>query len=504
MFRIIYLLLFCIVLLSNAASQAQTISVNNSPNLPIVKEKSFLGYVYNDSTNIYLLSADLNIWTGKHTLFLEKFDPKWKVIAQKSIEVGRDDESYTNFYYADNGFTILSTLSDRKNEKVKFLFKRTDMSGKVGETNVIEIPYDPKKLKPTISSSVSKDHSKALCFVTLGAPVTQNLSFEFAVSDGAGKNIWGKKVDLPYKKKDISLEKTFVDNDGNVYFIVKVGLTDKEKPQGMRGAEAFRYELHRYAEDDTAPNITKLDLKGKGIQFYGLKEVDGMVCMAAFCTNLVDPNKNNPSILSLRMSCETGEITSNGIYQMTDEDITKLKYTKEAFATNTFVIDNVDLLPNGNMLISMENFYTVQQKNGDVYTTSYIAEDIFNFYVAPDGKLVAQNRIPKMQSGDSRGRSTMSYRVFSQPNGDNFLFFNSNSGHLKAATNNGELGKATNGNIIACLKMSPDGTLVSGTLPATLLKKTLIMYYTYQISDTQFFFHSTENSTQTFGIITIE
>lgn len=225
----------------------------------------------------------------------------------------------------------------------------------------------------------------------------------FHVFDDKMKKVWGNEFTMPYSDFFMDVIDFSIDAEANAYMLIKIFNSKDRKHDQKDGTAGYHYEILKFKDGSTEPEIFKLDPENRFLKDALIMEINGNEMLFA-CTY---GNKYwyGEEGLFLSVLGRDGKITKfgKGFYEFPDEELKKhvskseLKdmektneYTNSPSKLHDLIVDK-----DGNIFISGEGAYTTLTPSGT--STNYYFTDIFTAKISAAGELDWFRRIPKKQ-----------------------------------------------------------------------------------------------------------
>lgn len=254
---------------------------------------------------------------------------------------------------------------------------------------------------------------------------------------------------MPYTERRMDNLDYQVDNQGNLYVLVKVFNDDSYDEKSKKKDEEANYhiELFLIKSGSTKIEISKFENKDKFINKLWLFDTDKdfLVCAGFYSNGHVDSYKNgaytdkkndfndSEGIVTLKIKPDGtiydqtfNEIPTEVLNQYETEKTKKRNEKKERNGEGAQFSDlemtNLVINKDGSIVIIGEQIFTVQRgsSSGRTYFTYHYC-DILVSKINPDGKIDWMKRIPKNQKGNF-GLGGMSFNYFNTNNSHYFVY----------------------------------------------------------------------------------
>lgn len=210
-------------------------------NIPLGKKD---GYLYNLRCDNKGSFAKINV-----TAYLEKYDQNLTRVSNVELKNGQKDFDFNFAYVLNELLHIVSIDYDKKTKRKNLNFSTYDESGKpVGKiiTTALRIQFQKNRQNFPLNIELSNDSSLMMVTQEITLNQDENVEIYYAVLDASSYEVIRKdKIQLGYVAERINLQKSYVDNEGNCYFIVTI---DDEKVKGTKKSH-LSYSTHLIVVD---------------------------------------------------------------------------------------------------------------------------------------------------------------------------------------------------------------------------------------------------------------
>lgn len=255
-----------------------------------------------------------------------------------------------------------------------------------------------------------------------------------AAFDGNLNEISNREVKMPYTERRMNNLDYQLDNNGNLYLLVKVFHDDSNDDKKKKKDVVANYHLELFLIKNGSDKIeiTKFENKDKFITKLWIFDSpkDFLVC-GGFYSNGKGDLDDSDGIMSFKID-KTGKIYNEvyhdiplSILNQYESNRTKKKNEKKDKKGDEAKFSNLELKnlfvnEDGSLVLvgeqSFKKIEVSQSMNGGARTKiTYHYNDILITKIGADGSLKWMNKIPKMQKG-SRGQGGMSYKYFNANN----------------------------------------------------------------------------------------
>jgi hypothetical protein len=294
---------------------------------------------------------------------------------------------------------------------------------------------DPEKLleAPFVGGSAgwfggvySYDSTKFLSVYEVPTKNKENQKYSFHVYNIEDMSlVFEKDVELPFMDKDVELVRYDVDNDGNVYGLMKI----KEKKQ--KGDSQANYKFTIYTFTKESDEILEYDFKNTlGKDIYINSIILQVKNNTIYCSGFYGKNSpyNISGVFSIRLNSQNGEEMAKDFYEFSDEFIAEFYSDKEVdkadkkgkeLELKRFVLDYFKVQDDGSAIVIGEQFYTYTVYIGRNSYTYFVHNDVIVTKIDPNGVILWSAKIPK-KSQNLNATGHLSYHFYQK--GENLYF----------------------------------------------------------------------------------
>ena len=331
---------------------------------------------------------------------------------------------------------------DRDNDRHVLIRETFDKGSfqllKEESVELMDVPYSAILLrtKKIFSHRLSPDSSKVLVFARSSFERNEFEDYKFIVFDQQLKNIWSKKVSVPYLDKHYVSEEFQVDNMGNVY---QLGTMKRlEKPENVN----YKYELFIYKQEAKTPD--KFEFNSKGNFFTKMKtaiDQDNNIICAGFYSK--ENSLDKDGAFYIRMNPQTKQILSSSFKEFDIDFITlyekRAKQRKDnrkeekgkSVELEDYYFQQLVLRENGQALLIGEKRYITHSSGGpqSPSSTSYHYDEILVISIDTKGDISWYKKISKRETA-SVEEYYSSYAILVN-NSNQYFLFNDNEKNLQ-------------------------------------------------------------------------
>jgi hypothetical protein len=344
--------------------------------------------------------------TSMNQITLQKCNLNGELIKTTELKFpspeGKEND-FVNFVRAKDQFYLFSSYYNKKSDVNSAYFTQINNSGEMEKNTYLidKIDASKKYNSGSYSVCVSKDTSKILFYHNDPYEKKEPESFNLQVYNNGMQKLWEKKISLPYKDKDVSIESFTVSNNGMVYVLARYqeGLRDK-----VKGLPNYRYFILRYGKSESNSKQYDVSLGENFIASitFDLDPKMNFICAGFYSAN----NKSTISgVFYLRLDGQTGEVNKKNTKVFDEDALAKFESKSKANrgkALKNYTIRNPIIRDDGGMVLMGEQYYwyveTTQSSNGMTYsTTHFFYNNILAANINPNGGIDWITAIPKYQ-----------------------------------------------------------------------------------------------------------
>lgn len=418
-------------------SHAQNITYKFNDPFKLPKGHKDVGFFGSEKDGFVQLSFDRG-----SDLVSQKINPDdYKILGEEKMDVSALPNNFMNEVFVTlkgNSYWFYS-IFEKESEKEILMAKKVDLKTntfsseiKTLESNRLRGTMVPAglyqmQIKDKYDFFPSADSSKLLVKYVL----KERAKFEkdgIFVFGSDLKPIWGKEVEMPYPDKLMDIYGYHVDNDANVYFLIKVYYED-QKERKKENQPYYYYEVLKLAKNAEAFQKIKLNFDNKYIRSIKIVEDQAKnVVVAGYYSNMENQfDKSqimNGDFLSFKKSVDgvflqklndAGgyENIGKGFYEFKIDVITayekdavlkdkEYKEDKDDAEIDYLDLDYVKFDEQGNVTIVGEQYHAkyreIRNQQMQVKTRiNHYLEDIVAIKISSDNTIKWVVKIPKNQ-----------------------------------------------------------------------------------------------------------
>lgn len=224
--------------------------------------------------------------------YLQRFDdltllPQYS--KEIELETKRGDKSleYQVMQKLGRSPVLFASYYNRERDKIELYGRIYNTEGEAvsKEEKIAQFPASRKNDMQSLQFVPSKDGASMLTFYSEPADkqANENISFHYFNSDLIA--LWERQIEFPYKNRNFRIHKAQVDENGQVYLLVKIFLEKEERDE--KNIPPFRYSLVTFSGDSSAVEDYELVLGNKFITDIDMHMLnDNKVICSGFYSNL--------------------------------------------------------------------------------------------------------------------------------------------------------------------------------------------------------------------------
>lgn len=438
----IILLIFCVFQQSFAGGIDIEIQLTETPYKSGGKNGNSFEYIIGETESEYLalrgtiafFSYDYKIARyDKSTMNLLEVKP---LFPKDYIKKGGIKPTYSwgINQYADMFYYIFGYKS-QKDDNITVYFQKLDAEGNTdGEPNQLVQADFLKGKAGYFNGSYSYDSSKFLSVYEVPTKGKENQQYSFNVFNISDLSVVNQKeVELPFMDKDVTLIEYDVDNEGNVYGLVKIF----DKPEkGSKEKANYIYRIYGFMKG--SEDVIEFDFENNTDKDVFLNSIilrirNGVIYCSGFWGK---KNAYNISgIYSLRLDAKNGSELAKDFYEFDDEFIKEFYTEKQAEKADKkgkelelaqIKMDHFVINDDGTAFVVGEQSYEyevcVTTRNGTYCYWVYVRNDVIASKIDANGKILWATKIPK-KSQYKNGVGPMSYHLQVKGNELYFIYY---------------------------------------------------------------------------------
>lgn len=394
----------------NALAQQPVVEISNPSRLPPKTGKFRIMGKNNDGIVVRLFGADEDV--------VDVYDEQLKLVTAKDIEFKNQVGLSQYMILNKNGAVIFYLWQDKK-YSVLYAQPVNSKFIEEGKPIVIDTIYDRRDLvAANLRYKSSFDQSKLLIYYPYftGQRIT---SIKFIGIEHSLQMLYNKTIPFNHDEKDLEESRSFIDNNGNCYFIIKTS----EEPAGAV------YSVSRIGTDG---NFTTFNIASQKTLFgeadFDVDNKNGTLVMCAFYNDLKSSGEQvaNGFMYAVFDPVKGTRLKAN--YTLFPKDflqtLTGRQWTDEG-KLYTFTIKKTELRNDGGILIIAESLIKDSreipnnvgiQPGFNTYRTSvlYQFNDIIAFSLNPEGQIDWHAVLRKKQASEDDNGVYSSFMVVNE------------------------------------------------------------------------------------------
>ncbi len=403
-----------------------------------VEDLSFFG---NDRNGI------IDVYSNDAKLTIVRFDPKTlKSKGEKTIEIPDASKNFNSEAAVSLNGNCYWIHSDwnRGDQKELLAYNKIDVEKGAlipGSNNIVEagrmvadmIPagiYQSKAVNK-YGFTFSRDNKKMLVSYRLmpekgSDKKTFNKAGLYVFDENMNK-IWGTEFMLPYTEKVIKGGDYTLDNDGNVYMLIKLYNSGSRDEENKEKKPDYHYEVVKFTKDSKQVIQAVVPAGDNFINDAQLQlnERNEIFIAATYSKKYQNGNSDGIFLAVLDQQDKVGQF-KNGFYPFPVTELLKFETpaAKEKMAKNndysvrSLLVRQVSAETDGSTVIACEQYQNASNPQSSFI--HYLYDNVFVTKIAADGKLEWCRKIPKKQEGLIS--NTLSYKMIKDNTGYYLLY----------------------------------------------------------------------------------
>jgi|GEM_PF-4032629 len=345
--------------------------------------------------------------------------------------------SYDGVYQLGSRFMLLCSNKDNKDKKVsayaQYLDDEAGLDGDPIEMENVDIGKNERF--GSFNFEFSADSTKLLVYYAKNTKKKEKPGYRFHIYDSQLEKLGEKDIELPFPDKEIDIYDVDVDNDGNVYALVKIKEGEK-----VKGKTIYVFKIYKFAFDED--EVEEFDVEaqnGKGYVSDMVMDVnEHLICTGFYGTS---SSTAVTGTFFFKYDRETGDELVADLQEF-DRDFLEEFYSEKQLekadkkgkdlTVPSMVFRDLIYNTDGSCMLIGEQYYMQQV----CYTTSrgttcyyiYNYNDIVVVKISADGDIIWTKKIPK-KSSDTQNGFYLSYGMLLQ-NDKLVFYFNDNPKNL--------------------------------------------------------------------------
>jgi hypothetical protein len=330
----------------------------------------------------------------------------------KDPQIDGHDASWFKRYFRGEEITSIYAYYDRKEDKNTIYGKITNRENKsiVKEKVLVSFNASKKKYIGTVGIATSEDKSKYLIFREPTDKKNAQETIEMWLYDDQLEKVFKKKLKFPYKNKQFIVQDYLVTNSGKVVIIAFY--------EGIKD-EGSSFKVFGVSEDNEELDEIKIIPKGKQLSsaFGWVLDSGKSIVFTGFFRD-DKKNKGATGIYYVKINANAWEEEVTKFSKISEQDLSKIfvganasekakkkakKIINKGYGVNNILLKELFYDAEGNIKIVTQVEYMVQTCTTDPKTGrqtcyyTYYNQQIIEFDLDPNGKIVKSKVIPKQQ-----------------------------------------------------------------------------------------------------------
>lgn len=414
-------LLFCAILLSTHALQAQTktdkAEVIWGPEQSMKDAGMLVERIGSVGNTAYLLMGKRDGWSimrvdGTRVAWLKPLER----------EVNKHDLKIEKVLLAKDNIVVFASYVDKKEDKNKLyaaVYSKDDLATVKRYSPVASIPYEGARNAGSFIVSDSPDGSKILVQALPPLEKEANEKGRMEVLDADAGSVWSMDFELPYADDEFTVEEQEVDDDGSI-MVLGVKYAEKRERRKLKRANKVDYTYHLlvYRQGSSAPEDHAIVVADKFLQDMTLSVgKTGDIIGGGLYGNKNDFNVRGA--FYLRLDRASKAVVHESFKEFSDEFITSYMSEKDATKAKKkadkkeeqlelpeFDLHDIVLREDGGAVLLAEQYKmvvvtsSVPTSNGGsttVTTFHYYYNDAIVVNIDPQGNIEWAVKVPKRQ-----------------------------------------------------------------------------------------------------------
>jgi hypothetical protein len=417
LFYLIFIKLFLILSAFSVNAQNEPV-VKLSANLKLSKSEMMHDHVISTDKYHIVTSSKLRWGSRYPKLFLNKFNPQFNIVKSVEFEADRKNIYGLDAMNIGQQVYLLTMEKDSKNDKLKYFLVPFDENLNAGKPKKIaDFGFEKRSDEPDFKVVYSQD-STLTAFIFYLDNNNKKDKFEMFISvmNKNSEEVWSKKVRMTKFQNVVEFLSATVNNEGNVYLIMKEyeGEKAKESKRVEKGGdkvdkpayEMMIYKLNGATEDK---KDIKIELKNNFIANCNIKVLqNGDVNVLGLYSSSKKLLVNG--VFSIKIHGGTDSIyqttkkdfTKEDLDILADEDVTSKHKDEEGIGSKFDFLDFHTRKDGSSTVVMEENYsvtYTRSRAGGGVTTTTYYyTNEAIVINLSPGGEISNIAILPKKQS----------------------------------------------------------------------------------------------------------
>lgn len=393
-------LLLLFILLINQVSLSQEIDIKWSEEYDVARRSKALNYLQND--NGYTIIFNNN---KENRLFIKQYDQDLNFKLEKDLilDLSKGKYNIKEPLVGDKDIKFFFTEKLKSDDKTVLYASIIDENYNAGPIKIIdEVNTDSPEFFAVNGQSFDKSKiAVAKKIFDKEAKKNNKLHYTFKVFD--------KNLDVMYYEKDVTVEFDHsaqevgfeVDNHGNIYFLVRQFIKNKNREKGDSNTFYQLYTIHNQTKE---VKVLEYNLQDHYMNSLTLNQVNNeKIVVTGFAQNLRKGNLKNKenvdsfSFLTSVIDPVTLEVTKPLVVDLGSIYPEKIKRVDRI----PYIVRDILYREDGSFNIIAEQYFlevkTVCGQYGCQTYYKYYYNDILSLLFTKDEKLVSITKVPKYQ-----------------------------------------------------------------------------------------------------------
>jgi hypothetical protein len=330
-------------------------------------------------------------------------------------------------------------IADRNGKQMKLFVKILDAEFNIiEEKEILNYTDNRPNAQPEFNLIQAPNRAYFVAFYQIPGKRNGVDTYGYQIFTQDLENIAGGEFSLPFDANLSSIEDYFLTDNGE-FFIGVIELSAIEN-QGIRIRKAFK-NLHIYQPNKEGLKDYTFELEGKRISNFVLNAQNSHQLTLFGIYSNSQWNDMQDGFFSAQIDLDLDTVKALGFtpfsaeimlseHQINEQTRLQKRLDRRAIdpQLSRYEVREIFTLPDGSFVGSIEKYYiytntTYNNQTGQRMTTNYYYyNDIVAFCIDPSGKLLWENRIPKIQVSINDYGPYSSYASFTDASTLNFIF----------------------------------------------------------------------------------
>lgn len=482
----------------------------------LAKPTSNAEYYYIDSWPDGIMNyiyAPSTVFSGAKA-FIERYDnqsmlPQFTKPVLLSTAKGAKQLDVEAFVRLGDYPVMIASHYNKDKNRIEVYARPYNLEGEAKDKDYKIADFDAKRrsnqnLLRVISNT---DKNKILVYYNQAFEKYQNEKSEFRLFDKDLNLIYERFIEFPYRERNFSVYRTYVDENGRVFLLVRIVLEKNEVAD--RSVPRYRYSLVTFGPDRDAVEDYNLQMEN-----YYTSDItmaingDRVICAGFY--SLISSNRAAGTFF-IEIDRKTREIVSRKMEKFEKDfvvDFIPNRRMRKITEVPDFKVDQLYLFADGSATLVGEQFYIDEICFRDFRTGmincqyNYNYNNIAAFKFDERGNALWTANIPKYQQSTNDGGRFLSYCFGVNQNEELVFIFNDHPKNLNPADD--RVGVMTNvrKSIPVMVILSKEGAYARVPLSADRVQKLFFVpMLSYQISASSAMLYAIRNNRFRIGIV---